>query len=682
MTQPPAPNAPAGRDAAFNDSAMRGLGDGPAGPVKLSHPKGLRVLFLTEMWERFSYYGMKALLTLFLVTVVAVGSLKDGVYSNTLEITEVRAESDAKDAKTYDIVTPIEYHVLVGSGKTAPGDAASPPPFTRRSDEAGKEITAPVTDSGRSALVIKRAKQVPDPTDAKKRIWVADDSIPIADVVLTPKAGVEKDQTAFENDETAYIITNPTDKPIRIKAQIARVNDDSRTYFRVNDSPTLATGEVKPDKDMKPGDQPFIVRVDTNKAASGMNWTKERAGSLMAWYTGLVYLTPIIGGLLADRFLGTHRCLLIGGLVIAIGHFVLMGETVPTLYAGLALVIIGTGFFKSNVSTMVGELYKDGDGRRDAGFTIFYMGINLGAFIGPIICGWLRVNYSWSLAFGAAGFGMVLGLIQYMAGRKKYLSGIGLPPAERRSLAQNLLEDKPLTREEKQRIGVIFIMAFFVIFFWAAFEQAAGSMVYFGEERTDRSLPSFLSFLVAEPAPGQAPSWPAEWLNSVNPLMILCLAPIFASLWVRLASRGKEPSTPAKFAIGLITLGIGFLFMVFASFAGEGGVKVSPFWIFGAFLLHTCAELCLSPVGLSMVTKLAPVKLASMLMGVWFVSNFFANFIAAQLSGSVDKIAESGFLGIPGYAGFFSIFVIAPCAAGFVLIFLVPTLKKMMHGKG
>lgn len=674
-------NTPQGRDAAFNDPAMRGLADGPQAPIKMRQPSGLRLLFMTEMWERFSYYGMKALLTLFLVTVVAVSSLKDGVHSNTLEITESRKEGTGDQAKSYDVITPREFHILVGSGAAAPGEAAPPAPFVRReTDGAAKE--SPATGADAPALTIQRLRKAPDPAkpnDKDAYTWVVDESDTGADVVLTPDAAKKG---SYTNQETRYRLTNPTDKPISIKLQMHRAKEESNTYFTVNDSPTLATGEVKPQKEMTDKDKPFDVVVSTNNAQSGMNWTKERAGTLMAWYTGLVYLTPILGGLLADRFLGTHRCLLIGGAVIALGHFVLMGESIPTLYAGLALVIIGTGFFKSNVSTMVGELYADGDARRDAGFTIFYMGINLGAFIGPLICGWLRVNYGWSLAFGAAGFGMVLGLIQYMVGRPKHLAGIGLPPKERTSMGKALLEDKPLTSQEKQRIAVIFIMAFFVIFFWAAFEQAAGSMVYFGNERTDRALPQFLAFLVEPPAPGEKPLWPAEWLNSVNPLMILCLAPVFASIWVRLASRGKEPSTPAKFAIGLITLGLGFLFMVFGAFAGEGGVKVSPLWIFAAFFLHTCAELCLSPVGLSMITKLAPVKLASMLMGVWFVSNFFANFIAAKLSGSVDKITETGFLGIPGYAGFFSIFVIAPCAAGVVLVFLVKPIKAMMHGKG
>ncbi|QOI99756.1 MAG: MFS transporter [Phycisphaeraceae bacterium] len=691
MSQPQDPGTPTGRDASFLPPTMTALGTDPSAPVRLKHPSGLRVLFLTEMWERFSYYGMKALLTLFLVTVIAVGSLKDGSYTNVLEIAEERAEPgtagvDGKPAPgpKFDVVQSRVYHVVVGSG-SAPADAPAPAPapvVRTPGKGGGPEASTPAVGDAAPALVLRRAHRVQDPArpnDPKALIWAPIEGGSPDSTTLTPDAATPG---TFNNQESAWIVSNPTDKPIRIKAQFRRDGKDAQTYFTVNDSPTLVTGEVKPDSELKPGERPFVLRVQTNRGQSGMNWTKERAGSLMAWYTGLVYLTPIIGGVLADRFLGTHRCLLIGGAVIAAGHFVLMGENETTLYLGLALVIIGTGFFKSNVSTMVGQLYKDGDGRRDAGFTIFYMGINLGAFIGPLICGWLRVNHSWSLAFGAAGFGMVLGLIQYVIGRPKHLAGIGLPPSAHASVGQKLLEDKPLTREDKQRIGVIFIMAFFVIFFWAAFEQAAGSMVYFGNERTDRTLPSWLSFLVAEPAPGEPPMWPAEWLNSVNPLMILVLAPIFASVWVRLATRGKEPSTPAKFAIGLITLGIGFLFMVFGSFAGEGGVKVSPVWIMGAFFLHTCAELCLSPVGLSMVTKLAPVKLASMLMGVWFVSNFFANFIAAKLTGAVDKIAETGFLGIPGYAGFFSIFVIAPCAAGFVLIFLVPTLKRMMHGKG
>jgi POT family proton-dependent oligopeptide transporter len=361
----------------------------------------------------------------------------------------------------------------------------------------------------------------------------------------------------------------------------------------------------------------------------------------------------------------------------------MMGDTIPTLYLGLIFVVIGTGFFKSNVSTMVGQLYKQGDTRRDSAFTIFYMGINLGAFIGPILCGWLRVNVGWSAAFGAAGFGMVLGLIMYLWGKPRYLKGIGDTPSAKTAAADG---HAPLTFEEKQRIAVIFIMAFAVVFFWTAFEQASNSMNYFALERTDRTLPAWLHWTI-EPsklADGTlAHIFPVEWFQSVTPLFILMLAPIFASLWVRLATAGKEPSTPAKMAIGLITLGLGFLLMVFGALATNNGtVKVSPIWLLGAFFIHTCGELCLSPVGLSLVTKLAPLKFASLLMGTWFLANMAANFIAERLAGQVDTITRTGFLGIPGYAGFFTIFVIAPCAAGIVVVFLVPMLKRMMHGRG
>ena len=612
-------------------------------PVKLRQPAGLVVLFLTEMWERFSFYGMKALLTLYLVTVIAVGSLAPGVYTNTLEVTETTKDAAGKETES------VQRRVFVVA-VDKPG--------------VGAEVAPPVKSTGdpKLKLSLRQAKaqgdqsdSVPDPTDKG------------GPVVVSGKPG-----GPFVNDETYFTLTNPLAEKVKYKVAINR-GGETQTYFTVNDSPTQAAGELEPNKSVD-------VKVLVNRKQSGMNWAKDRAGNVMAWYTGLVYLLPIFGGLIADRFLGTHRCLLIGGSIIALGHFVLMGETLTSLYAGLGLVILGTGFFKSNVSTMVGQLYHDGDPRRDAGFTIFYMGINLGAFIGPLVCGWLRNNYGWSWAFGAAGFGMILGLIVYSLGRPEFLPTIGLPP---RKLARGEVKTNvPLTFEEKQRISVIFIMAFFVIFFWTAFEQASGSMAYFGEERTDRSLPEWLAFAGTRPDGGGPAFWPTEWLQSVNPLMILILAPLFAQMWVGLATRGKEPSTPAKMAIGLLTLGIGFLFMVFGALSGgDGGAKISAIWIFAAFFMHTCGELCLSPVGLSMVTKLAPLKLASGLMGTWFLANFIANFIAAQLSGQSDKIIASGFI-LPGYAGYFLIFVLFPCIAGVVLICLIKPLKKMMHGKG
>jgi POT family proton-dependent oligopeptide transporter len=442
------------------------------------------------------------------------------------------------------------------------------------------------------------------------------------------------------------------------------------TLFEVNNANAVATGQLEPGKSRE-----FTLHVNTEQ--SGLNWTTESAGHLIAWYTGLVYLLPIVGGYLADRYLGTHRCLIIGAVIIAAGHFTLMFETIPTLYAGLCMVIVGTGFFKSNVSTMVGQLYQPGDIRRDAGYTIFYMGINLGAFIAPIVCGWLRVKYGWSWGFGAAGVGMVFGLLQYLHGRPKHLKGIGEKPGAR-TAAEQAAQDAPLTHQEKQRIGVICIMAVVVVFFWAAFEQSAGSIALFGNARTDRTLPTWLANLVGD----ENGMFPTEWFQSVNPLFILLLAPAFASMWVRLATKGKEPSSPAKMAIGLITLGLGFIFMVVGAMLSEGGsVKISPFWLFGALFVHTCAELCLSPVGLSMVSKLAPLKFASLMMGTWFLSNFFANFVAGQLTGQMNRISAANFI-FEGVAGFFFIFVIAPCAAGVVLLAMMPKLKKMMHGLG
>lgn len=445
----------------------------------------------------------------------------------------------------------------------------------------------------------------------------------------------------------------------------------------------------------------------------GLGWSKADAGNLMAWYSGLVYLTPIIGGYLADRFLGTHRSLVIGGTIIALGHFTLMTGDQSALYAGLLLVIIGTGFFKSNVSTMVGQLYQQGDVRRDAGFTIFYMGINLGAFIAPIICGILRVKYGWAYGFGAAGVGMTLGLIQYLISRPRHLKGIGAAPSHANlSAAEREAKMTPLTREEKHRVAVIFIMAFFVLFFWSAFEQGGNSMSAFAEEQTDRSTPHWLERFVPDekeaadatppdsPAPVKAPepkygagntpaandgfkAYPAEWFQSVNPLLILILAPMFAQLWVRLARWRKEPSTLMKMAMGLVILGAGFLFMVFGARISDTGVRVSAMWLIAAFFIQTVAELCLSPVGLSLVTKLAPWKLASLLMGVWFLANFFANFIAGRSLGLSDRFNSGhGFFHIfGGQADFFLIWVIAPISAGLVLMSIVPALRKWTHGR-
>jgi len=589
---------------------------GPSGPIR--QPRGLYVLFMTEMWERFSFYGMKALLVVYLITITSVLSLKPGVHTSEVAFAD----------KTNGVTQSRVHHFAVDQ----------------------PEFAAPPRDAGPAGTLVVS---------------------PAQDAVVAVAADAKGEDAGMR---TAYTLTNPTDVAIDYSVTPVRKGDEP-LLVTVADGTSPVTGTLAPGASV-------TLEVAANTGEGGLDWSKERAGDLMSWYTSLIYLTPLIGGYLADRLLGTHRCLLIGGVVIAAGHFTLMAETLPTLYAGLALIVLGTGFFKSNISTMVGQLYAPGDGRRDSGFTIFYMGINLGAFLAPLVCAWLRIRYGWAWGFGAAGFGMVAGIVQYLIGRPRHLAGLGLPPAASRAADPALAAASaaPLTFEEKQRIAVIFIVAFFVIFFWAAFEQASGSMAFFAQERTNRALPSWLNWLVGAPS-GVAAIYPAEWFQSLNPLMILILAPVFATLWVRLARTRANPSTPAKMAFGLITLGISFVFMVLGAMASQGGIKVTPLYLFMAFLLATCGELCLSPVGLSLVTKLAPLKFASLLMGTWFLANFFANFIAARLSGQVDRIAEAGFI-LPGQAGFFLIFVIAPIAAGIVLLVLVPMLRRMMHGRG
>jgi POT family proton-dependent oligopeptide transporter len=408
----------------------------------------------------------------------------------------------------------------------------------------------------------------------------------------------------------------------------------------------------------------------------GLGWSTQAASQLYGWYTGLVYLTPIIGGYLADRYLGTHRALVIGGAVIALGHFSLALESLAGFYAGLILLILGTGFFKPNVSTMVGQLYELHDSRRDAGFTIFYMGINLGALLGPLICGYLGQSeqFGWRYGFAAAGIGMVLGLLVYLFGKKRYLGGIGGVPL--RQSGDDPADNQPLSREERHRIAALLIMAFFVIFFWLAFEQAGSSMTLFAERNTDRTTPVWLNGLIA------APSFPTAWFQAVNPAFILLLAPLFSLLWQHLGARNLELHTPLKMALGLWLLGSGFLVLVLGAYWSDRGLLVTPLWLIGAYFLHTCGELCLSPVGLSLVTRLAPLKFASMLMGMWFLANFAANLLAGYLAGMLEAIEQGEVFHIlGGQADFFLIFVLSSIGAGGLLILLGPLLNRLMHGR-
>jgi len=405
-------------------------------------------------------------------------------------------------------------------------------------------------------------------------------------------------------------------------------------------------------------------------SAGGFGWSKEQASHLYGWYQGLVYLTPLLGGYLADRLLGTHRSLIIGAIIIATGHFCLAIPAKPTFFLGLALIILGTGFFKSNISTMVGQLYSEKDRRRDAAFTIFYMGINLGASLGQIVCPKLADAYNWHIGFSAAGFGMVLGLIVYLIFKRRFLGTIGNVPAGRasRKESQAGAPKQRLTALEKKGIAAIAVLAFFNIFFWMAFEQAGSSMTFFAEERTRRMFLG-INFL-------------APYFQSVNSISVILLAPVFAWMWTRLELRGWAPSTPVRFALGLFLLGSGFAVLVVGARLSDGGLRVSPLWLIVTYVLHTCGELCLSPVGLSMVTKLAPARFASLAMGAWFFSMFISDLLAGFIAGAVEKVEKGQvFHLLGGQADFFLMFVVSTFVAGAALLALSPIVKRLMAGR-
>jgi POT family proton-dependent oligopeptide transporter len=411
--------------------------------------------------------------------------------------------------------------------------------------------------------------------------------------------------------------------------------------------------------------------------AGVFRWNQQSASQLYGWYTGLVWFTPILGGYLADRFLGTHKSLVLGGTIISLGHFALALERQTLFFLGLVLIVVGTGFFKSNVSTMVGQLYKEDDPRRDAGFTFFYMGINLGAFIGPLICGYLAADsrFGWGYAFGAAGVGMVLGLIVYLVFRRRYLGDIGLVPAGQTRVGDTVAAKRPLTREERDRILAIIIVVFFSTFFWLASEQAGSSLNLFALERTNRSVTGFVGRLL--------PNYevPTAWFQSAVPFFVVTLSPLFGLLWDRWGKR--QPSTATKMAYGLLLLSLGYMIITLGAFRSDNGTLVSPVYLIACYFFITCGEICLYPVGLSFVSKVAPVKYSSALMGIFFLSLFAASLLGGYVAGTV-KAVERGevYHVLGGRADFFLMFVITSILAGVFLLVLVPRIKRLTHGRG
>ena len=416
-----------------------------------------------------------------------------------------------------------------------------------------------------------------------------------------------------------------------------------------------------------------------------LKWSDERADSLYGTYTSLAFLTPILGGYLADQWIGTRRSLVIGGVIIASGHFVLALDTMVTFYLGLGLVALGTGFFKPNVSTMVGQLYQPGDQRRDAGFTIFYIGINLGALLAPLVTGYLAQDpsfqavlagagidpsRSWSWGFAAAGVGMLLGLMLYLWFRDRYLPGIGLRvappsagPVPGRAAAAGPVRER-LTRDEWRRIIALVIMFVFVAFFWLVYEQAGSSLNLFADRYVDLRIGNR--------------TMPSSYFQSAQPLFVVTLAPLFAYLWRRLGKQGREPSTQVKMAIGLTLLAVGCLFLIVgartvdACLGAQAATRcavASPAWLTLFYLFSVFGELCVSPVGLSYVTKVAPARYVAFLMGAWFLTNS----TGLKLAGFVASLATK----VSTQVEFFAILLAIASGSAVLLFLCVPTVKRL-----
>jgi len=395
----------------------------------------------------------------------------------------------------------------------------------------------------------------------------------------------------------------------------------------------------------------LFLRAPSSSGGLGLDVTV--AGTLYGLYTSAAYLAALPGGWLADRFFGPQNAVLYGGILIAIGQFVLAVPEIWATILGLSLIAAGTGLLKPNVSTIVGQLYDEKDRRRDAGFSIFYMGINIGAMISPIVCGWIGQTISYRYGFAAAGVGMIFGLVQYQLGRKN-LGTAGRDPAPRRV---NLAEGGrgEWTSEEIRRLLALGILVAASAIFWSLFEQAGSTLNLFAEDKTRNE-----AFGVA---------FPSSWFQSLNSIFLILFAPPLAWLWLKLGER--DPSPVVKFTLGLLLVGAGFLVVVPAAREAEGGALVSPIWLTVLYLLHTIGELCLSPVGLSATTKLAPLRVAGFMMGVWFLSISIGNFVGGQVSSLYGSMALPELFQTVGLVG---------VASGVVLALFTKPITRLMGG--
>ncbi len=409
----------------------------------------------------------------------------------------------------------------------------------------------------------------------------------------------------------------------------------------------------------------LILYMVTPVADGGLGFSDPDAASIYGTYTGSVWGAAILGGIVADRFLGQYRSVLIGGIIIALGHFTLAFKALPFFYSGLALIVVGTGLLKPNVSTVVGSLYAPGDTRRDAGFSIFYMGINLGAFMGPLIAGYLAQRVDWHVGFASAGIGMAFGVTQYILGRKRLQPAIERLASQPKATVAGDTTGRQVSESqggllgfsntEWKRIGAIVILFVVATLFWGAYEQAGSTLTLFADRYTRLEIMGF--------------SFPSSWFQTVQPICVILLAPVFAWLWIRLGTR--EPSVPAKFTLALLFMAASFAVLMPAGAMAQAatGVRVSPMWLVGAYAISELGELCLSPVGLSAVTKLAPVRILGLMMGVWFLSNSFGNKLAGWAAGFISTMPLESLFGV--VTG-----VLA--AAALVMFALIKPIRRLM----
>ena len=417
----------------------------------------------------------------------------------------------------------------------------------------------------------------------------------------------------------------------------------------------------------------LIFYLTAAAAEGGLGWDTKNATAIWGWYVFSVYITALPGGLIADYLTGARRAVFIGGCIIALGHFSMVVHSQNFFYAGLALIAIGTGLLKPNISAMVGGLYKENDPRRDSGFSIFYMGINIGALLAPLVVGYLGKGESfksflkwmgmdpttsWHWGFGASGIGMVIGLVVYLLNSKK-LAHVGnklKTRADRKAEAKAEEVQPALTKGDWKRIAAIFIFFLFTILFWGAYEQKGASLNLFADRLTNTVLFGW--------------KFPAPYLQSLTPAFVIILTPIFSILWIRLKDR--QPSSPVKFTLGLIFIGLAYCLMVPAAMLTAQG-RISFWWLVGLYFLEVCGEMCLSPVGLSTVTKLAPPKLVGIMMGLWFFAAALGNKLAGYLSGFF--VSDNSWQLVKLYGGIAA----GLLASALLLALLTPMVKRLMH---